>query len=191
MHEEELIRKLNASFTLAATPIPEGNGKGYRINMNVPWHENGLGVKSYHVQLCGIDPLSGEDVRNHQIKAQFSYMKKAGKTDVLTYHGKFYLACTAYLEDGRIIPFKEQKIDLNYPQNSPYIKCTVTNKGDFKHVKLESNCWANCADKIWLRFDGHEQRVTLPVRNDKTIRCYVPASGAVEVKVEDAQIQIK
>ena len=191
MHEEELIRKLNASFTLAAITIPEGNGKGYRISMNVPWRDNGLGVKSYHVQLCGIDPLSGEDVRNHQIKAQFSYMMKTQKTDILTYHGKFYLACTAYLEDGRIIPFKEQKIDLNYPQNSPYIKCTVTNKGDFKHVKLESNCWANCADKIWLRFDGHEQRVTLPVRNDKTIRCYVPASGAVEVKVEDAQIQIK
>lgn len=191
MHEEELIQKLNASFTLAATPIKEGNGKGYRISMNVPWHENGLGVKSYHVQLCGIDPISGEDVRNHKIKAQFNFMKTSHKTDILTYHGEFYLACTAYLNDGRIVLFKEQKINLEYPQNSPYIKCTVTNKGEFKHVKLESNCWINCADKVWLRFDGHEQRVALPVRNDKTIRFYVPASGSVEVRVEDAQIQIK
>ena len=190
MHEE-LIHKLNASFTLAATQINEGSGKGYRINMQVPWRENGLNVKTYQVQLCGIDPLSGEDVKNHKVSAKFNFMKTSHKTDVLTYHGKFYLSCTAYLNDGSVIPFKEQEIMLEYPQNNPYIKCTVSGKGDFKHVKLESNCWANCLDKIWIHFDGHRQRVMLPVRNDKTIRFCVPASGDVGVKVEDPQIQIR
>lgn len=191
MYEEELIRKLNASFTLAATPINEASGKGYRISMTVPWHERGLGVTSYHVQLCGIDPISGEDVKDHNIFAKFDFMRTNYKTDVLTYHGKFTLACSAQLRDGRVIPFKEQTIQLNYPQNSPYIKCTVSGKGDFKHVKLESNCWASCRDKIWIRFDGNEQRVMLPVRNDKTVRFYVPASGDVDVKVQDPQIQIR
>lgn len=191
MHEEELIQRLNATFTLTATQINEGSGKGYRINLNAPWRDNGLGVKTYCVQLCGIDPLSGEDVKNHKITARFDFMKTTHKTDILTYHGKFFLSCTAYLTDGRVIPFKEQEITLNFPQNSPYVKCTVTGKGDFKHVRLESNCWANCMDKIWLQFDGHEQRVALPVRNDKTVRFYVPAAGDVSVRIQDPQIQVK
>ena len=190
MHDEELIRKLNAAFTLAATQINEGNGKGYRIQLKAPWQDCGLGVSKYQVQLCGMDPLSGEDVKNHRTIARFDFMTTMQKTDVLTYHGKFYWSCTAYLKDGRVIPFKEQEMNLNYPKNNPYIKCTTTGKGDFKHVKLESNCWSNCKDKIWVRFDGHEQRVVLPVRNDKTIRFYVPASGEVEVRVQDPQITI-
>ena len=189
--QEELIQKLNASFILTATQINEGNGKGYRIRLSAPWRDNGLSVKYYHVQLCGIDPISGEDVKAHKVFTRFDFMKTAYSTDVLTYHGSFYLACTAYLSDGRVIPFKEQEIKLNYPQNSPYVKCTVSNSGDFKHVKLESNCWANCRDKLWIRFDGHEQRVTIPPLADKTVRFYVPTSGTVEVKVYNAQIQIR
>lgn len=190
MHEEELIQRLNASFTLAATQINEANGKGYRINMSVPWKENGLGVKKYRVQLCGIDPISGEDVKKHGISEKFDFMITKEQTGILTYHGKFYLSCSAQMSDGRIIPFKEQAINLNFPQNSPYIKCTVTGKGDFRHVKLESNCWASCMDKLWIHFDGHEQRVSIPVRSDKTVRFFVPTSGDVRVKVQDPQIQI-
>ena len=191
MYEEELIQKLNASFTLAATQVNEASGKGYRINLSAPWRENGLDVRTYHVQLCGIDPISGEDVKNHGVSVKFDFMRTNNKTDVLTYHGKFVLSCSAQLNDGRVIPFKEQTVNLNYPQNAPYIKCTVSGKGEFKHVKLESNCWASCMEKLWIHFDGHEQRVTLPVRSDRTIRFYVPASGDVDVKVQDPQIQIR
>ena len=189
--QEELIRQLNASFKLAATQINESSGKGYRINLTVPWPVNSPGVKNYQVQLCGIDPISGDDVADHKVLAKFDFTKTSHKTDVLTYHGTFYLACTAYLNNGQAILFKKQEIRLNYPQNSPYLKSTVTGKGDFKYVKLESNCWANCSGKIWIRFDGHRQQVDLPVRSDKTVRFFVPATGDVTVEVEDPQIQIR
>lgn len=191
MTQEEKIRRLAASFTLAATQINESGGKGYRISLYAPWRENGLGVKYYHVQLCGIDPLGGGDVKEDNVFARFDFSKTSHKTEVLTYHGQFRLCCTAYLADGSIIPFKDQEITLNYPQNCPYIKYEVTGKGDFKYVRMESNCWGNCADKVWLRFDGHEQRMTIPPRYDKTVRFYVPAAGTVEVKVQDDLIQVR
>lgn len=188
MTEEELIQKISASFTLAATQINEAGGKGYRLNLSVPWHNNALGIRYYQVQLCGTDPLSGDDIKKHQIIAQFDFMTTSHRTEVLTYHGTFEFMCTAYLSDGRSIHFKKQQIKLSFPQNQPYIRCTATSKGDFKLVKLESNCWAGYADKVWIRFDGHEQRVMLPVRSDKTVRFYVSASTDVEVYVQDAQI---
>lgn len=191
MINEELIQRLTASFTLTATPINEADGKGYRLNLSVPWRKQMPDIRHFHVQLCGIDPISGDDVKNHNISARFDFMKTTHKTEVLTYHGTFYFSCTACLSDGRIIPFKTQEIQLNYPQNRPYLQCTVTGKGDFKLVKLESNCWANCADKIWIRFDGHEQRVKLPVRQDRTVRFYVPASTDVDVTVQDPQVQVR
>lgn len=191
MNEEELIQRLNASFSLAATQINEANGKGYKLNLSVPWKDKFLGIKYYHVQLCGIDPISGDDVKNHCISARFDFMKTNHKTEVLSYHGTFHFSCTAHMNDGRSITFKTQEIKLNYPQNRPYIQHTVTNKGDFKLVKLESNCWANCANKVWIRFDGHTQRVALPVRYDKTVRFYVPASSDVDVIVQDSQIQVR
>lgn len=190
MHDE-LIQKLNASFILAASQINDSSGRGYRIRLHAPWRDNGLGVKYYHVQLCGIDPLTGEDVQADNIYAQFNFAANKAETPLLTYHGTFRLCCTAYLSDGREIPFKEQAINLNFPQNCPYVKYTVSGTGGFRHVKLESNCWANCADKIWLRFDGHEQHVHLPVRFDKTVRFYVPTSGNVEVRVQDDLIQVR
>lgn len=189
--QEELIQKLNASFKLAATPIKESNGKGYRLNLNVPWPVVNLGVDILQVQLCGIDPISGEDVADHHVLARFDYSKASHKTEVLTYHGTFYLACTAQMKDGQTILFKKQEIRLEYPQNIPYLKCTVSGKGDFRHVTLESNCWANCSGKIWAHFDGHAQRICLPVRPDKTVRFCVPTSGDVEIKAQDPQIQIK
>lgn len=189
--QEELIQKLNASFKLAATPIKESNGKGYRLNLNVPWPVVNLGVDILQVQLCGIDPISGEDVADHHVLARFDYSKASHKTEVLTYHGTFYLACTAQMKDGQTILFKKQEIRLEYPQNIPYLKCTVSGKGDFRHVTLESNCWANCSGKIWAHFDGHAQRICLPVRPDKTVRFCVPTSGDVEIKVQDPQIHIK
>lgn len=191
MSEEELIQKLNASFTLAATQINEADGKGYRLSLSVPWRDKVLGIKFYQVQLCGIDPISGNDIKNHDICTRFDFMKTKHRTEVLTYHGTFYFSCTAYMNDGRCITFKTQEIQLNCPQNRPYVQLTVTAKGDFKHVKLESNCWANCSDKIWIWFDGHAQQVKLPVRHDRTVRFYVPASTDVNITVQDPRIQVR
>lgn len=191
MHDEAFIKKLGASFALSASPVMENNGRGYRINMYSPWRDNGLNVEYYQVQLCGIDPLTGRDVEHDGIKARFNYSKNSYKTDVLTYHGTFRLRCTAHMSDGSNVLFKEQEIVLNYPANAPYVKYSVSGKGDFKYVEIESNCWANCADKLWLSFNGHTQRVMLQPRHDRTIRFYVPASGAVEVKVQDEMIQVR
>lgn len=191
MQDLDIISKLNKSFLLTASQVKESSGKGYRINLQCPRQDNSLNVKNYHVLLCGTDPLTGRDVAEDGIFCRFDFSKKTHKTDVLTYHGTFQLRCTANLVDGREITFKEQEIILNYPQNAPYVKYQVSNKGEFRLVEIESNCWANCAEKIWLRFDGHRQRVKLPPRFDRTIRFYVPASGTVTVEVQDEMIDVR
>lgn len=191
MQENDIINKLCKSFPLTASQVTESNGKGYRLNLYSPWRENGLNVKNYHVQLCGIDPLTGRDVAEDGIYSRFDFSKNSHKTEVLTYHGTFLLRCTANFTDGRVITFKEQEIVLNHPQNAPYVKYQVSRKGEFRFVEIESNCWANCADKIWLRFDGHQQQIRLQPRHDRTVRFYVPTSGTVEVKVQDETIQVR
>ena len=190
-NEEELIQLLSASFPLVVTQVNEPGGKGYRLNLSVQWRNSLPNVTFFQVQLCGIDPISGDDVADHEIIKKFDFMITRHSTDVLTYHGSFYFSCTAFLNDGRSITFKKHPIQLNYPQNQPYIQCAVTSKGDFKLVRLESNCWSSCAEKVWVKFDGHLQRVMLPVRNDKTVQFYVPATTNVDVQVQDSQVQIK
>ncbi len=191
--EQELIQRLSAAFTLVAGQVNESKGHGYRIHMNAsaPWHELGSYVKYCHVQLCGINPISGEDVKSENIRVKFDFTTTSQQTGVLTYHGKFRLCCSAHLTDGRVIPFKEQEISLVCPQNCPYVSYTQTTKGDFRHLVLKSNCWANCEGKLWLRFDGHEQQLTLPVRPDKTLRCYVCAKTDVELAVADNSIEVR
>ena len=189
--EQELIQRLSAAFPPVASQVNESNGRGYRIHLHAPWHECGIAVRYYQVQLCGMDPLSGEDVKKENISAKFDFTTATLRTGVLTYHGRFRLCCSAYLADGRVIPFKEQEIILNYPQNCPYVSYTQTPKGDFRHLVLKSNCWPNCQGKLWLRFDGHEQLLSLPVRPDQTLRCYVCAKSDVEVKVTDDMIQVR
>ncbi len=191
MYEDELIQKLRVSFPLTASQVNESNKKGYRLTLSSPWRDNGLDVRYYHVQLCGIDPLTGKDVVADNISTKFDFSKKTHRTEVLNYHGTFLLRCKAHMGDGRDIIFKEQEIVLNYPQNAPYVEYSFSGKGEFKLVEVESNCWANCAGKLWLCFDGHHQLLTLRPRNDKTIRFYVPTSGTIEVKVQDEKIQVR
>lgn len=190
MMSENLTESLSKGFTLVAKQINESSGRGYRLSFSATGNYSRYGVDYYKVQLCGINPLTGRDVENDHIIEKFSFEKKINKTEVLTYHGKFMLRCTAYMEDGRVITFREQPISLNYPKNTPYVKYTVSTKGDFKLMVMESNCWGNCEGKIWIYFDGHAQRVALPVDVNKTLRFYVPASGSIDVRVQDENIRV-
>lgn len=191
MHEDTIVEKLNASFRLTATQVPEHSGRGYRIHLAAPWSETGLGVKSYHVQLCGVDPITGRDVEEDNICGDLDYSQTKAQTGVLTYHGEYLLRCTAHMTDGRVIAFRDQKISLNWPSNAPYVKYTVSGRGDFRCVKIESNCWKTCGGKIWLTFNGHFQRAAVVPRMGTTVQLYVPASGEVGVEVQDPMIEVR
>ena len=189
--QEELQKSLAAAFNLTASQINEANGRGYRIHIHAPWPRQSSGVKYYLVQLCGKNPLNGEDIESQNISAKFTFDNEKEKTKILAYHGQFYLRCTAVFSDGRTVPFKEQDISLNFPQNSPYVEHTVRNAGDFKLVEIRSNCWENCDGKIWLRFEGHEQLVTQRGGPGQPLRVYVPATGDVSLVVRDELIRVK
>lgn len=189
--EAALIEELRRSFTLVAVQRNEKDGKGYRISLKTSLHNYDLGVEYYQVQLCGVDPISGEDVSNEHIVARFDFMLTTSETDILTYHGNFCLRCAAKMQDGRLIPFRDQQISLNFPRNCPYVSYKVSGNGGFRYVELQSNCWANCEGKLWLLFDDHKQRLTLPPGTDKTLRFYVPAASDVTVMVADNLIQVR
>lgn len=188
---EEIKQKLNRAFVLAAGPINEGDGSGYRIHLSAPWHDTGLNVQYYEVKLCGINPITGLDVAEDQVVAQFDFAQIQYRTPVLTYHGVYQLRCSAYLTDGTEIHLRDQEIVLDYPQNSPFLRYSVTGANGFRQVRLESNCWKSCQGKIWLKYDGHQQLVRLPVRTDNSICLVVPTSGEVKVNVQNKMIQVK
>ena len=190
MTDTQITEMLNKNFTLVAKQVNEITKRGYRLNFNASGNYSRLGVKHINVQLCGINPLTGLDVEDNHIVETFSFEKKINKTEVLTYHGKFILRCTAYMEDGRVIPFREQPITLNFPKNIPYLKYTTSSKGGFTLITMESNCWNNCTGKIWLKYEGHYQRLSLPTIANKPLRFYVPAAGDVSIQVQDDTIQV-
>lgn len=184
MEKEELKKKLNDNFSLAA--YQDKTDRGYKLRLRTDWNDIGCNVRGFRVQLVGINPLSGEDVKNDGIEGRFSFDCKEYMTrGILTYHGCFYLQCTAILGDGETVMFREQKIDLHCPENRPVIKYTVRETGGFKLVEIRSNCWKNYRGKVWARFDGHDQNIDLPAGADKTVCFYLNAAGNVELKVQD------
>lgn len=188
---EQIKQTLNRAFVLAAGSINEGDGSGYRIHLSAPWYDTGLKVSYYEVRLCGINPITGRDVAEDGVLAQFDFAQSQYRTPVLTYHGVYQLRCSACLADGTMVHLRDQKIVLDYPQNSPFLHYTVTGTNGFRQVRLESNCWKSCQGKVWLKYDGHQQLVTLPVRTDNTICLVVPTSGEVKVNVQNKLIQVK
>lgn len=190
MVDNQITEILNKSFTLVAKQVNEITGRGYRLSFTASGNYTRQGVEYIKVQLCGINPLTGLDIADHHIIEKFSFEKKINRTEVLTYHGKFILRCTAYMDDGRVIPFRDQPITLNFPKNAPFLKYNIANKGEFKLIVMESNCWNNCTGKIWLSFDGHTQRLSLPTAQNKQLRFYVPTSGNIDIRVQDDIIQV-
>lgn len=188
---EELRKQFSENFNLTASQIGEANGKGYRIGIHAPWPRKSNGVKYYLVQLCGQNPLTGEDIAKHDICAKFTFDNERAKTPVLTYHGQFILRCTAVLGDGTSLVFKEQEIFLDFPQNSPYVAYKVRNAGDFKLIEIDSNCWENCRGKIWLQFDGHDQRVSFSGSPSQTLRLLIPTSENISLTVQDELIRVR
>ena len=184
MEREELIKQFSSGFLLSANQIDEKGGRGYRLRLTANWPIN-WDVRSIHVQLTGVNPLSGKDVEKDEVIAKFSFEKKKIDTDVLTYHGTFVLRCTAILPDGAPLVFKEQVIHLNFAKNTPYIEYRVTCQGGFAAIDLTSNCWNSCQGRVWLRFDNHNQRINLPMGSDKHLRFLVPTASKPELRIQD------
>ena len=190
MDREELIRQLPSGFGLSANQIDEKGDRGYRLHLSASWPTN-WDVRSISVQLTGVNPLSGKDVEKDAVIAKFSFEKKKILTDVLTYHGKFILRCTATLPDGEQVIFREQGINLVCKKNIPYIDYRVSCQGGFAAVDLTSNCWNHYRGKVWLHFDGHNQRIDLPMGADKHLRFVVPAVSKPEIKVQDNSVILR
>lgn len=188
---EEIKQRLNRAFVLVARSVNEGAGSGYRIYLSAPWHNTDPNILYYEVKLCGINLITGRDVAEDHVLAQFDFANIQYKSPVLTYHGVYQLSCSAHLTDGTTVHLRDQEIKLVWPPNEPYLRYSVTEIKGFRQVKLESNCWVSCQEKVWLQYDGHQQLVSLPVRADKTIRLVVPTSGDVKVNVQNKEIQVK
>lgn len=184
MEKEEQIRQFASGFGLTVNQLDAGHDRGYRLRLSASWPTN-WDVRSISVQLTGINPLSGKDVEKDAVIAKFSFEKKKIETDVLTYHGRFILRCSATLPDGRQVVFREQEINLVCKKNTPYIDYRISCQNGFAAVELTSNCWDNYRGKVWLHFDSHNQRIDLPMGSDRRLRFVVPAVSKPEIKVQD------
>ncbi len=191
MDREELKNKLSQAFKPSVVVLPENHGRGNRIKVKLSWPGNAMRVKYLRLQLCGMNPLTGEDVERDRIIIELDFDKVEDKTELLKYHGKFYMRCTAFLMDGTQVDFRNHRIELNYPPNKPCLTYKTKAQGDFTQVTMESNCWAGCRDKIWLCYDGHEQLMPVPGDGEQEVRVYLPASGNIEVKVQDDMVELK
>lgn len=190
MEREELVKKLNDNFSLAAFQHNESGGNGYHLELQANWNDSGCQVRGFHVKLVGVNPLSGEDMEKDGIACKFSFDSKNFRTGILNYHGVFFLRCAALLDDGTEVVFREQELKLNCPSNKPFISYTVDKTGRFQLVTIRSNCWNRCRGKVWACFDGHEQCIDLPAGDDRVVRFYLNANGSVKLKTQDETIAL-
>lgn len=183
MEREMLKQRLSAAFRLTVNQVKERSGHGYTLHMKAAWPVNEFDVRSFRVQLVGVDPLTGRDVERDEIVAKFSFDQKQHITLPMTYHGSFRLRCAAVLEHGEVLEFKQQEIDLDYPANKPWIVYRCAPQNGFMQVTLKSNCWNNYRGRLWARFDGHDQRINLPAAADGTLSFVLPTSSEPELRV--------
>lgn len=192
MDKEELKKRLDECFSLTVGPVMERNDSGYRLRMRAFWSDPGVNVDGFIVQLVGTNPLTGTDVEQDGVRAVFSFDNRDYLSrNVLTYHGKFCLRCTAKIGRENVV-FRQQDIRLEYAPRKPLISYRkVKEEAGFSLIEISGNCWNNCRGKVWLSSGGHEQRVNLSEEKDKTVRFYVKTDGPVTLTVEDDNVTVR
>ena len=192
MENEELKRTLDDCFSLTVNQVMERNNTGYRLQMRAFWSDPGVAVDGYTVQLTGTNPLTGDDVEQDKVRAVFSFDNAVYLSrNVLTYHGKFRLRCSAKIGREEVV-FREQDVRLDYPARKPVLEYRkLKEENGFALMEISGNCWNNCRGKVWLSTGGHEQRVSLPEGKDKTLRFYVKTDGPVTLTVEDDNVTVR
>ena len=192
MEKEELKKRLDDCFSLTVNQVMERNDTGYRLRMRAFWSDPGVAVSGFVVQLVGINPLTGTDVEEDNVRAVFSFDNREYLSrNVLTYHGKFRLRCVAKIGREEVV-FRQQDIRLEYAARKPLLSYRkVKEEAGFSLIEISGNCWRNCRGKVWISFDGHEQQVDLPEEKDKTVRFYVKTDGPVTLTVEDDNVTVR
>lgn len=192
MDKEELKSRLDSCFSLTVNQVMERNNTGYRLRMRAFWSDPGVNVDGFIVQLVGINPLTGSDVENDSIRAVFSFDNREYLSrNVLSYHGKFRLRCTAIMGREQVV-FRQQDIRLEFAARKPLLTYTkIKEEAGFSLMEITGNCWSNCRGKVWLHTGGHQQRINLPEQKDKTVRFYVKTDGPVTLTVEDDNVTVR
>lgn len=190
MDNENLKKELDRAFQLSFSQR-EAPG-GYSLEMLAGWMELEESVSSYVVQLVGEDPRTGKELEPENIRVVFSFDKKNASLQ-LNYHGTFRLRCSAVLKNRDIPPvvFREQEIQLICPQNEPYIEYKILKeKFGFSLIEIRTNCWKRCRGKVWIRAEGHDQRISQKDRNGK-IRLYIRGTDGVTLIAEDRGVKVR
>jgi len=186
---------LATEFSVQATPVPAGSG--YRLELQAQWRSTGARMQ-YRVQLVGLNPLTGRDVSEENVSFFFSFEQKTDRSGTLRYHGTYKLLCYAVLESGEERLFKEQPITLRCPDSIPFLSYSCKQPGSFFRKKqgywqvtMHSNCWPYCQNKVWLRFDGHDQLVVVPKEQKDAFIFYLVTDDEPAVRITDKTITLR
>lgn len=186
---------LATEFSVQATPVPAGSG--YRLRLQAQWRNTGVRMQ-YRVQLVGLNPLTGKDVSEEKVSFHFSFEQQTDESSTLRYHGKYTLRCYATPENGEEVLFKEQPITLRCPDSCPYLSYSYkqpggffTKKKGYWQVTMHSNCWPYCQNKVWLRFDGHDQLVVFPPQQKDAFVFYLVTDDEPTVRITDKTIALR
>ena len=191
MQQEEMIQKLSDGFNFMVFQSDLGNGSGYELEMKVVGMPTSLGADSFQVSLCGVDPLTGQEIRCRDLSWGFDFAHRNRKSMALSYDGRFELQCEAVMEDGEQILFKTIPIELTCERNAPKVTYSLRRDGSFTRLSLQSNCRGTGRRFLWLSFENHLQRVPIPTVEDHRVCYYLPAHGDVTLETRDSTIRIE
>lgn len=115
-------------------------------------------VEAYYLQLCGINPMSGNDIsQNAKTRISVGKYNNSVKFDPLRYHGHYEMHCIAKLKNGTQITFLKEPIELVYEPNRPKLTVKRVEKNresGLLEVTVESNCWHYYKNKPCIICDG-------------------------------------
>ena len=198
--KEELREQLQKDFSDFSCYVQkEKSGNTLRMSSN--WKGRTPGVKKLAVHLTGVNPLTGEQVDTAGICAVFTAETSSYKSDILTYHGRYKLRFSAYLDNGEVISdFREPKeVEFVSSAKKPYIKYGLKKLSEFTQITVECNCWRMVENNVWLKLGsrGQQRYQPLPVQKQsgQKMTCVLPTVDDIGVEVSDElkkfQIEVK
>ena len=184
---EEKLKNLDFNLSV----VQEEASHGYQLRLKATWRPVRGWNPKFMVQLNGINPLTGKNVKDENLPYIFTFDKTSYLVENLRYHGTYTLQCFAVLEDGSQILVKEQPVELKYPESCPRLHYTVGRRNGFTKVTMKSNCWEYCTGKVLLQFDGHDQLVYFPEDLDQVYSFYLNTSSVPNIKIIGDSIKIE